>query len=94
MPPSTNGPADPSRSRSFMPPPRTIGREGRFRGEARLAASVNHSHICQLYEIGETDGQLLVKPSFKGRSSATTGRGRNTSPPAERLVRTGVTPSA
>jgi len=32
----------------------------RFWREARLAASVNHPHICQLHEIGESDGQLYM----------------------------------
>jgi TolB-like protein/tetratricopeptide (TPR) repeat protein len=32
----------------------------RFLREARLAASVNHPHICQLYEIGESDGRLYM----------------------------------
>ncbi len=32
----------------------------RFWREARLAASVNHPHICQMHEIGESDGQLFI----------------------------------
>ncbi len=32
----------------------------RFWREARLAASVNHPHICQLHEIGEAEGQLFI----------------------------------
>ena len=28
--------------------------------EARLAASVNHPHLCQLYEIGESDGRMFL----------------------------------
>ena len=32
----------------------------RFWLEARAAASVNHPNVCQLYEIGEDDGELFI----------------------------------
>lgn len=32
----------------------------RFWREAKLAASVNHPHVCQLYEVGEADGELFI----------------------------------
>ncbi|HUR93843.1 MAG TPA: serine/threonine-protein kinase, partial [Gemmatimonadales bacterium] len=32
----------------------------RFWREARAAASVNHPHVCQIYEIGDEDGELFI----------------------------------
>ncbi len=32
----------------------------RFWREARAAASVNHPHVCQVYEVVEHDGQLFI----------------------------------
>jgi serine/threonine protein kinase/tetratricopeptide (TPR) repeat protein len=44
----------------------------RLRREARSAASVNHPAICQLYEIGEENGELfLAMELLQGESLAT-----------------------
>jgi len=29
-------------------------------GEARIASKMSHANICQVYELGETDGQLYI----------------------------------
>ncbi len=38
--------------------------DGRFRkmliGEAQIASKMSHSNICQVYELGESDGQLYI----------------------------------
>src|SRR5271170_5130569 len=38
--------------------------DARFRqmliAEARIAAKMSHANICQVYELGETDGQLYI----------------------------------
>jgi serine/threonine-protein kinase len=36
------------------------GARDRFWREARAAARVNHPHVCQIYDVGETDGQLYI----------------------------------
>src|SRR6187401_2881886 len=32
----------------------------RFWREARTAASVNHPHVCQIFEVGEENGTLFI----------------------------------
>jgi serine/threonine protein kinase/tetratricopeptide (TPR) repeat protein len=61
----------------------------RFWREARLAASVNHPHICQLYEIGETEGQLFIAmEQLEGESLAV--RLRRGAIPATEAIHTGL----
>jgi serine/threonine protein kinase/tetratricopeptide (TPR) repeat protein len=43
----------------------------RLRGEARAAATVSHPNICQLYDIGEQDGDLFIAMEYlEGESLA------------------------
>lgn len=49
----------------------------RFRREARIAASVSHPHICQIYDIGDDDAQVfIVMERLEGEALSTRlGRG-------------------
>ena len=67
--------------------PDPVARE-RLAREARTAAAINHPAICQLYEIGEDNGELyLAMELLEGESLATRiGRGRLTTSEAVSLA--------
>src|SRR5688572_4593804 len=55
----------------FLPPDLacTPGSLERFRREAETISSLNHPHVCTLYDIGEHDGrQFLVLELVEGQT--------------------------
>ncbi|MBA3298130.1 MAG: protein kinase [Acidobacteria bacterium] len=62
-------------------------RERMFR-EARAAASVNHPAVCQLYEIGEDNGELFIAMELLQGESLATRIARGTLPIAEAVSTT------
>jgi eukaryotic-like serine/threonine-protein kinase len=55
----------------------------RLRREARAAATVNHPNVCQLYDIGEADGDTFIAMELLEGESLAARLGRGPLPPAE-----------
>src|SRR5262249_10683677 len=62
------------------------GARERLQREARAAASVNHSSICQLYEIGDQDGELFLAMELLQGESLAARIARGSVPPAETVA--------
>jgi serine/threonine protein kinase/Flp pilus assembly protein TadD len=61
----------------------------RFQQEARLAAGLNHPHVCTIHDVGEHDGRpFLVMELLEGESLRDLVRGRPL--PAEHLLELGL----
>ena len=73
--------------------PETFSRDpqavARFRREARAASSLNHPHICTIYDVGEHDGRhFLVMELLEGETlGSRIGRGAL---PTDRVLDLGV----
>src|SRR5438552_4323146 len=57
----------------------------RLRREARAAASVNHPNVCQVYDVGEEDGEVYVAMELLQGEPLSDRIGRGPIPPTESL---------
>ncbi len=50
----------------FLPPHAILSEEtkGRFMQEAKAAAALNHSHICTIYGVEESDGKMFIAMEY------------------------------
>jgi serine/threonine protein kinase len=58
----------------------------RLEREARAAARVNHPNICQLYELGEHEGELFLAMELLQGEALASRLTRGTMPPAEAVT--------
>jgi hypothetical protein len=61
-------------------------RQARFFAEVRIARQVSHPHVCRVYDIGESDGQVFLSMEYVDGEDLAASLRRIGRPPEERAL--------